>query len=58
MRQRVREIAATRDLSDEDIKPVLRLKHQEIGRFCQTHGVNLGWLLEGVEPIFKAWPAS
>jgi hypothetical protein len=58
MRQRVREIAASRDLSDEVIRPVLKLKHEEVGRFCQTHGVNLGWLLEGVGPIFKAWPTS
>ena len=58
MRQRVREIAALRNLSDEDIKPVLRLKHETIGCFCEAHGVNFGWLLEGIEPMFKAWPAS
>ena len=58
MRQRVREIAATRDLSDEDIKPVLRLKHEEVGRFCKAHSVNIGWLLEGIGPMFKAWPTS
>lgn len=58
MRQRVREIAATRDLSDEDIKPVLRLKHEEIGRFCKTYDVNPEWLLEGIEPIFKPWPTA
>jgi hypothetical protein len=46
MRQRIRDIAASRDLSDEEIRPVLRLKHQEIGRFCEAHGVNLEWLLE------------
>ena len=58
MRQRVREIAASRDLSDEVIRPVLKLKHEEIGRFCKTYGVNPEWLLEGIEPIFKAWPTS
>jgi hypothetical protein len=58
MRQRIREIAASRDLTDEDIKLVLRLKHAAIGHFCQAHGVNIGWLLEGVGPIFKPWPTS
>jgi hypothetical protein len=58
MRQRIREIAASRDLSDEEIKPVLKLKHEEVGRFCEAHGVNIGWLLEGVGPMFKAWPTS
>jgi hypothetical protein len=58
MRQRIKEIAASRDLSDEEIKRVLKLKHAEIGRFCETHRVNIGWLLEGVGPIFKAWPTS
>jgi hypothetical protein len=58
MRQRIKEIAASRDLSDEEIRPVLRLKHEAIGHFCQTHGVNPGWLLEGVGPVFKAWPTS
>ena len=58
MRQRIKEVAATRDLADEVIRPVLKLKHQEIGRFCQTHSVNIGWLLEGIGPIFKPWPTS
>jgi hypothetical protein len=53
MRQRIRDIAASRDLSDEEIKPVLKLKHEEVGRFTETHGVNLGWLLEGKGRIFK-----
>jgi hypothetical protein len=35
MRQRIRDIAASRDLSDEEIKPVLRLKHEEIGDFTE-----------------------
>ncbi|SHH17293.1 hypothetical protein SAMN05443248_3948 [Bradyrhizobium erythrophlei] len=56
MRQRIREIAASRDLSDEEIKPVLRLKHEEVGRFTEKHGVNLAWLLEGKGRIFKKDP--
>jgi ribosomal 50S subunit-associated protein YjgA (DUF615 family) len=53
MRQRIRDIAASRDLSDEEIKPVLRLKHREIAEFTEKHGVNLGWLLEGKGRIFQ-----
>ena len=53
MRQRIRDIAASRDLSDEEIKPVLKLKHEEVARCTEKHGVNLGWLLEGEGRIFK-----
>ena len=56
MRQRIREVAASRNLSDEEIKAVLRLKHQEVGRFSEEHSVNLGWLLEGLGPMFKSAP--
>jgi hypothetical protein len=45
MRRRIREIAASRNLSDEEIKPVLRLRHHEIANFSEKHGVNLEWLL-------------
>jgi hypothetical protein len=45
-RQRIRDIAASRDLSDEEIKPVLKLKHHEIANFSEKHGVNVEWLLE------------
>ena len=54
MRQRIRDIAASRDLSDKEIKPVLRLKHHEIANFTEKHGVNLEWLLEGRGRIFKS----
>jgi hypothetical protein len=53
MRQRIRDIAASRDLSDEEIRPVLKLKHHEIANFTERHGVNLAWLLEGKGRIFK-----
>jgi hypothetical protein len=56
MRQRIREIAASRDLSDEEIKPALSLKHHEIAEFTEKHGVNLDWLLEGRGRIFKKDP--
>jgi hypothetical protein len=54
MRQRIRDIAASRDLSDEEIKPVLKLKHHEIACFSEAHGVNLEWLLEGKGRIFNS----
>jgi hypothetical protein len=56
MRQRIRDVAASRDLSDEEIKPVLKLKHHEIAKFTEKHGVNLEWLLEGRGRIFKKDP--
>jgi hypothetical protein len=56
MRQRIRELAASRDLPDDEIKAVLRLKHQEIGAFAIKHSVSLAWLLEGAGTIFKIYP--
>jgi hypothetical protein len=56
MRQRIRDIAASRDLSDEEIRPVLKLKHHEIANFTEKHGVNVDWLLEGKGRIFKKDP--
>jgi hypothetical protein len=53
MRRRIRDVAASRDLSDEEIKPALTLKHQEIACFSDQHDVNIEWLLEGTGRIFK-----
>jgi hypothetical protein len=47
MRQRIRDVAASRGISDDEIRPALTLKHEAIGRFSEARGVNLGWLLEG-----------
>ena len=58
MRRRIRDVAASRDLSDEEIKPALTLKHQEIARFSEQHGVNIEWLLEGKGRIFKNDPIT
>jgi hypothetical protein len=55
MRQRIRELAGSRNLPDDEIKAVLRLKHQEIGAFAIKHSVSLAWLLEGAGPIFKKY---
>ena len=56
MRQRIREIAASRGLSDEEIKPVWSLKHQRVTEFVEKHGVNFKWLYEGMGSIFKTGP--
>jgi hypothetical protein len=56
MRQRIRELAASRDLSDEEIKPALSLKHEAVGEFVEKHGVNWPWLLEGNRRIFESDP--
>jgi len=58
MRRRIRDIAASRDLSEEEIKPVLTLKHHEIAKFTEKHGVNLEWLLEGKGRIFEKYPSA
>jgi hypothetical protein len=58
MRQRIRDIAASRDLPDEEIRPALSLKHQEIATFAEKHGVDFGWLLEGKGQTFKSGPTS
>jgi hypothetical protein len=58
MRRRIGDVAASRDLSDEEIKPALTLKHQEIARFSEHHGVNIEWLLEGKGRIFKKDPIT
>jgi hypothetical protein len=52
MRQRIKDVAASRDLSNEDIKAVMTLKHHEIARFTEEHGVNVEWLLTGEGRIF------
>lgn len=56
MRQRIREVAALRTVSDDEFRPARRLKHQHIGEFCEAHGGNLGWLLEGEGEMFKRGP--
>jgi hypothetical protein len=56
MRRRIRDVAASRDLSDEEIQPALTLKHQEIARFSEQHGVNIEWLLEEKGRLFKKDP--
>jgi hypothetical protein len=53
MRQRIKDIAASRDLSEEDIKAVMTLKHHEIIPFTEKHGVSVDWLLTGEGRIFK-----
>jgi hypothetical protein len=53
MRRRIKDIAASRDIPDDEIRPVLSLKHRHIGEFATKYSVNLEWLLEGKGRIFK-----
>jgi hypothetical protein len=56
MRQRIREVAALRTIPADEIRPALWLRHKEIARFCEVHGVNFDWLLEGEGEMFKRGP--
>jgi hypothetical protein len=56
MRQRIRDIAASRDIPDDEIRPVLSLRHRHIGEFATKYSVNLEWLLEGKGRIFEKDP--
>jgi hypothetical protein len=58
MRRRIKDIAASRDIPDYEIRPVLSLRHRHIGEFVEKHGVNLEWLLEGKGRIFKKDPIA
>jgi len=58
MRRRINIVALLRDLSVEQIKPVLTLKHREIAKFHHKHGVNLEWLLEGRGRVFNNEPPN
>lgn len=53
MRRRIKDIAASRDIPDDEIRPVLSLRHRHIGEFVTKYSVNLEWLLEGEGRIFK-----
>jgi hypothetical protein len=56
MRQRIREIGASRDLSDDEIRLVLGLKHHRVAEFVDKHGINFEWLYEGNGGPFAADP--
>jgi hypothetical protein len=58
MRRRIKDIAASRDIPDHEIRPVLSLRHRHIGEFVTKYGVNLEWLLEGEGRIFKTDPIT
>jgi hypothetical protein len=53
MRRRIRDVAASRDLSDEEIQPALTLKHEEIAGFSEQYGVNIEWLLGGEGRVYR-----
>jgi hypothetical protein len=56
MRQRIKDVAASRDLPDDEIRSAMTCKHQAIGVFAKKHGVNLEWLIAGKGRIFKKDP--
>lgn len=58
MRQRIRDIAASCDIPDDEIRPVLSLKHHLIADFVENYGVNFEWLLGGKGRIFKKDPIT
>jgi hypothetical protein len=47
IRGRIRDFTAARDLSAEDIKPAMTLKHFELATFAETYSVSVEWLLTG-----------
>jgi len=53
MRRRIGEIAAARDIPNDEIRPVLSLGHRHIGEFAAKYDVNLEWLPEGKGRIFR-----
>ena len=58
MRRRIKDIAASRDIPDDEIRPVLSFRHRCIGEFTTKYNVNLEWRLEGDGRIFKKDPEA
>lgn len=54
MRQRIKQVAVARDIPDDEIQPVLSLKHRHVAEFATNHGVNFAWLYEGTGEMFGA----
>jgi hypothetical protein len=47
IRGRIRDFAAARDLSAEDIKPAMTTKHFELAQFAEKYSVSIEWLITG-----------
>jgi hypothetical protein len=58
MRRRIKDIAAARDIPDDEIRPVPSLRHRHIGEFAKKYSVNFEWLLEGKGRIFEKDPIT
>jgi hypothetical protein len=58
MRRRIKDIAASRGIPDDEIRPVLSLRHRRIGEFATKYRVNFEWLLEGKGRIFEKDPIT
>jgi hypothetical protein len=54
MRQRIKQVAVARDIPDDEIQPVLSLKHRHVAEFATNQGVNFAWLYEGTGEMFGA----
>ncbi len=54
IRARIKDVAASRGLSDAQIKQAMTGKHFYVFRFAEEHGVNLDWLIAGEGRIFKS----
>ena len=53
IRGRIRDFAAARDLSAEDIKPAMTTKHFELVQFAEKYSVSIEWLITGKGRITK-----
>lgn len=53
IRARIRDIAASRDLSDEEIKSAMTTEDFQLAQFARKHGVSIEWLLTGKGHIFE-----
>jgi hypothetical protein len=53
IRTRIRDVAASLDLSDDEIKPAMTTKHFELIQFTQKYAVNIEWLITGKGRIFE-----
>jgi hypothetical protein len=49
----IRDFAAARDLSADDIKPAMTTKHFELAQFAEKYSVSIEWLITGKGRIAK-----
>lgn len=54
MRARIEAVGQVLNLSKDEIKPALSLKHEQVGIFAGTCGLKLDWLIAGVGRTFQS----